>query len=557
MEKVKKYYYTLKYLKKSQLVYLVKNRLRRGKKAVTEVQAPDCKVLSLWSPAMDAHTDYLKRFCLEDILNGKVELLYETGKPGGRNWENSDKTHLWNFNLHYLEFLIPLAAAYEETKDVRYYGCFRYYCRRWEADNREGTGDGWHPYTISLRLTNLWICIDVFKDALLKDPEFFRRLNNSMYAQYLHLQKNLELHLLGNHYFENLKAVLLGALYFQEPGIYEKYKKKLSGEIKEQIPADGVHYERSLMYHKIILEDLLRVSKAVQEADCSWHRELKEMIARMADAMYSIEGDMGHTPLFNDAGDNVAKPFSCLLWVLKEEFAVCPSAQAVFSDAGYYCLKNGGLKIVMDAGRIAPDYMPGHGHCDGLSFELAQNGHPVFVNSGTGQYQGALRSYFRSTAAHNTVVIDGREQSECWGEHRVSRRISGVSGVCKGNQINGKLTTCFGRRHERSIGIKDRLVVIRDKVKGHAQSYLHLAPEYEYVLQGRRLLVQKASSQDAAGTRICEIRTMPSDEIHIHKKGAVCAYAPEFGRIQQIQVLEIAWEGDGSAHMIQIDFTCP
>ncbi len=50
---------------------------------------------------------------------------------------------------------------------------------------------------------------------------------------------------------------------------------------------------------------------------------------------------------------------------------------------------------------------------------------------------------------------------------------------------------------------------------------------------------------------------MPSDEIHIHKKGAVCAYAPEFGRIQQIQVLEIAWEGDGSAHMIQIDFTCP
>ena len=556
LEKIKKYYHTLKYLKKSQLAYLVKNRLERGKKAVTEAQAPDCRVLPLWLPDMDAHTDYLKRFCLEDILNGKVELLYETGRPGGPNWANPDKTRLWNFNLHYLEFLIPLAAAYKRTKDIRYYGCFRYYCGRWEAENKGGTGDVWHPYPISLRLTNLWICIDGFKDALLKEPEFFRRLNNSMYAQYLHLQKNPELHLLGNHYFENLKAVLLGALYFQEPEIYEKNKKKLLGEIKEQILADGVHYERSLMYHKIILEDLLRVSKAVGETDRSLHRELAEVIGRMADAMYSIEGDMGHTPLFNDAGDNVAKPFSCLLRALKEEFTVYPSEQEEFSDAGYYCLKNDGLKIVMDAGRIAPDYMPGHGHCDGLSFELAHKGRPIFVNSGTGQYQGTLRSYFRSTAAHNTVVIDGREQSECWGEHRVSRRISKVSGACGKNQINGKLTTCSGRRHERSIGIKDRLVVIRDKVKGHAQSYLHLAPEYEYVLQGRKILVQRASSRTAAGTGICEIRTMPSDEIHIHKKGVICSYAPEFGRIQQIQVLEIAWEGDGSAHMIQINFTC-
>ena len=88
-----------------------------------------------------------------------------------------------------------------------------------------------------------------------------------MYAQYLHLQKKLELHLLGNHYLENLKAVMLGALYFKEPGVYDDYKSRLLEELEEQILPDGMHYERSPMYHKIVLEDLMRAARGVEKAD--------------------------------------------------------------------------------------------------------------------------------------------------------------------------------------------------------------------------------------------------------------------------------------------------
>ena len=131
LKKIENYYWTLKYLKKSQLCYLLKNRLKRGKKAIVRVKAPKTSVLPLWIEELDENKEYLARFSVEEILKGNVTLLHERGKPEGKNWENPDKSHLWNFNLHYLEFLIPLAAAYKEEADARYYRCFRRYCRRW------------------------------------------------------------------------------------------------------------------------------------------------------------------------------------------------------------------------------------------------------------------------------------------------------------------------------------------------------------------------------------------------------------------------------------------
>ena len=114
---IKKYCETLKYLKKSQIRYLIKNRLTRGKAAVTEAKAPVKGELALWMPRLDEHPDYLKRFSLEELLNGNVTLLHESGIPSGNDWKHPDKSHLWNFNLQYLEFLIPLVAAYRETVD--------------------------------------------------------------------------------------------------------------------------------------------------------------------------------------------------------------------------------------------------------------------------------------------------------------------------------------------------------------------------------------------------------------------------------------------------------
>lgn len=540
-------------MKKSQLVYLVKNRLDGKRPAATEKAAPAVSPISLWMPALDEQEEYLARFSVEKILKGQVTLLHESGKPRGENWKNPEKSHLWNFNLQYLEFLIPLAASYRKSGDVRYYECFRDYCRSWMADNRTGRGDGWHPYTISLRLTNLWICQDGFGDIFRKDTEFARELNDSMYAQYVHLQKRLELHLLGNHYFENVKAVLLGAWYFQEPKVFERFRKKYVEEVREQILPDGVHYERSLMYHKIILEDLMRTAKGLKAHDRELCRTLRGTMQQMADAAYSLEAGMGRTLLFNDAGDNVARPLGGLLKALEEEFGIIPEEKKAFPAAGYYCLSEDQIKLVLDAGKIAPDHMPGHGHCDGLSFELSYKGKPLFVNSGTGQYQGARRSYYRSTAAHNTVMMDGEEQSQCWGEHRVARRISHVSGGCDGHTARGSLTTCQGKGQERTLILRDQELTVKDRVSGEAKAYLHLAPGYEYVLTKGSASEERVCVRGMDG-QVCEIVPGIGDRVTVHRSGDICFYAPEFGKEEQIQVLELSWKGDGTEHEMKIRF---
>ncbi len=518
-------------------------------------KAPHCQGLPLWIPALDLDSAYLGRFDVEELLEGTVALLSEKGRPDKRSWTFPEKSHLWNFNLHYLEFLIPLTAAYRRTGDARFYKRFRGYCRSWIEANRDGTGDGWHPYTISLRLTNLWICLDGFREKAEEDQAFLKELKDSMYAQYLHLQRRLERHLLGNHYLENLKAILLGSLYFGEPKTYKEYKRLLREELKEQILPDGVHYERSLMYHKIVLEDLMRLAKAVGTGDPPFFQELLDTVQRMADAMYSLEKGMGRTPLFNDAGDNVARPMESLLWALQEEFSIAPGRRDVFPEAGYYCIEKYGLKILLDAGELGPCYMPGHSHCDGLSFELALDGRALFVNSGTGLYQGRLRPYFRSTAAHNTVVVDGEEQSECWGAHRAARRISRISGKCGGDTVSGRLTTCTGKRQERTLKVrKDGTVVLEilDRIPdgARAQAYFHLAPDYEYIPQA----AEGVLVQDGRGRKLCTICLFEGDRFRIHKDGEICSYAPEFGKLERVQVLEIRWTGGRDAHRLLVEF---
>ena len=71
---------------------------------------------------------------------------------------------------------------------------------------------------------------------------------------------------------------MLGALYFKEPGVYDDYKSRLLEELEEQILPDGMHYERSPMYHKIVLEDLMRAARGVEKADRLFYEELSKKI---------------------------------------------------------------------------------------------------------------------------------------------------------------------------------------------------------------------------------------------------------------------------------------
>ena len=90
-------------------------------------------------------------------------------------------------------------------------------------------------------------------------------------------------------------------------------------------------------------------------------------------------------------------------------------------ETGYYGARTTeGHYVICDAGPLGPDYQPGHGHADLFSFELSLCGSRVVVDSGVSPTRPArCADYCRSTRAHNTVEIDGRDQAELWAAFRV------------------------------------------------------------------------------------------------------------------------------------------
>ena len=82
-----------------------------------------------------------------------------------------------------------------------------------------------------------------------------------------------------------------------------------------------------------------------------------------------------------------------------------------------------GSMMIVDGGKVCPDYLPAHGHADTLSYELWVGGRHIITDSGTYAYEeGEWRDYFRGTSAHNTVVVDRQNSSQVWSSFRIGSR---------------------------------------------------------------------------------------------------------------------------------------
>jgi uncharacterized heparinase superfamily protein len=170
-----------------------------------------------------------------------------------------------------------------------------------------------------------------------------------------------------------------------------------------------------------------------------------------------------------------------------------PEGRAVgFADTGYFVMApRAGDRLIVDCGPVGPDYQPGHSHCDTLSFELSVGGRRVVVDSGCCQYEeGEIREYNRGNAGHNTVTVDGENQSEVWGAHRCGRRARPVyarleegpdgSIVFEGAH-DGYRRLKGSPIHHRRIVWAGNGIAVEDRIEGRgvhsAESSLHIHPD--------------------------------------------------------------------------------
>lgn len=339
--------------------------------------------------------------------------------PDARDWNHPDVEKLWLYNLHYFD---DLNAKGREDRTVWH----RSLIDRWIENNRPGEGNGWEPYPASLRIVN-WIryCLEGHEPAA--------HWTHSLAVQARWLQRKVEWHLLGNHLMANAKALLFAGVYFEGPEAAswrEEGVHILESQLGEQVLEDGGHFELSPMYHGIILEDVLdilnlaRVYPGVLPGDLV--RRSSTLAGRMVSWLTTMIHPDGEISLFNDAAFGISGSpgeLNAYATRLGCEAASGPPAVDFRAASGYIRLMSGDMVALLDVGRIGPDYLPGHAHADSLTFEMSLFGQRVVVDSGTSCYgTGAERLRQRGTAAHNTVVIDGKDSSEVWSGFRVARR---------------------------------------------------------------------------------------------------------------------------------------
>ncbi len=348
----------------------------------------------------------------------------------GGDWNSPGIPKLWLYNLHYFDDLNAQDAASRAAWHALLLA-------RWIAENPPGVGNGWEPYPLSLRLVN-WL------KWVLAGNELSGAAVHSLAVQARFLTRRLEVHLLGNHLFANAKALVFAGAFFEGAEADAWFRlgmEILRREIAEQILADGGHFERSTMYQALALEDMLDLSnlaRAFPAAFAGWQTELDRWptlidgMARWLEAMSHPDGEIS---FFNDAAMGVAPSPSALMGYAQRldipVVAEMSDGVIQLEQSGYIRMQMNRAVLLFDGAPVGPDYLPGHAHADTLSFELSWGLQRVICNSGTSRYgRDAIRLWERSTAAHNTVAIDGADSSEVWDGFRVARRAYPVGFGC-------------------------------------------------------------------------------------------------------------------------------
>lgn len=362
-----------------------------------------------------------------------------------------------------LDCLVALGQGYwvEREEEAR-----RTYARAFVArtldflqGNPVGLGVHWTcAMEVALRAANLAQALVMFSDAPeARRPEFLVPVLESLAEHTAWVEAHLEDHgaVPNNHLVSNYVGLLVAGTLFPElPDAPRQVARAVAGlraQMAAQVHAEGTSFEGSVPYHRLAVE-LFTLAMVVAggmgvELGLRYETRLHRMYA--ASRAWSSEQGLAPQVGDNDSGrvfpfrerdaraQGYLAPLGAALfgdaeladgdfpdeaaWLMGmaglERFRSLPRARPAesvsFPEGGFHVLRGVGAVVTVSAGAQGQRGVGGHSHNDKLSFELHLDGRPVIVDPGTGTYtrEPSVRNAFRSTAAHNTLQVDGLEQA--------------------------------------------------------------------------------------------------------------------------------------------------
>ncbi len=368
------------------------------------------------------------------------------------------------WELSRFQHLPTLGQAYWLTQDSRYAEEFVAQIRHWTRENPVPFGVNWAcPMDVAIRAVNWLWGLAFFLGAPEVDDAFLASVLASLVAHGRHIARHLEIGADGitsNHYLANVTGLAYLALVLPEVRDAESWRRvgleAVFREMDQQVTPDGVDYESSIPYHRLVSEMFLSVAILCRVSGAPIPPRFLERLGLMAEFTLAYTKPNGLAPQVGDADDGrlhiltgypdwERRDHRHLLAVAgevldrddlreagaaarEEALWLCGRLQvtggrpigraalppsSAFPEAGIYILRGPRVHLTFTCGPVGTRGIGNHKHNDLLGFELNVDGEDVIVDPGNYLYtpDPVARNRFRSTAAHATVMVDGVEQN--------------------------------------------------------------------------------------------------------------------------------------------------
>jgi uncharacterized heparinase superfamily protein len=371
----------------------------------------------------------------------------------------SDVKLAWE--LSRMQWLIPAGQAYILSRNEMYAECARDTILHWIENNPYACSVNWAcTMEVALRILTFTWLFHAFHDSAAWSDEAFRlRFLTAIYLHGQFTERYLEhSDINGNHYTADAAGLVFVGLFLgtgKNPRRWASLGWKiLESELPRQVFADGVDFEASVPYHRLVFELFLLPAIYRTALGLTIPESYSTRLQAMAEFTEAYSRSDGSLPLWGDADDGRALPLgdaqaindhrylvgisaifwqrkdlrdafsgpvdeilwmfgpSACEWLAKKDMVLRPLSKC-FRSGGFFIMRNEVDHVFIDCGPIGLAGRGGHGHNDCLSFEAVLNGVHLISDCGAYVYTASVkeRNFFRSTKCHNTPCVDGVEMN--------------------------------------------------------------------------------------------------------------------------------------------------
>lgn len=441
-----------------------------------------------------------------------------------------DAKFVWEPSRHHQ--LVVLGRAYRASGDRRFAEALVEQLGSWLDQSPYGRGMNWRsPLELAIRLINWTWALDLIRESGLLAGELQVRVVRAVQLQLRDITRKYSRgSSANNHKIGEAAGVYVASAYFpglDRGGAWRRESRQiLIDEIAAQTHPDGANREQALGYHLFVLQFFLAAGMVGRWIGEEFPSAYWSSVERMLGFVAALAEGGRELPMLGDADDGYvldlggvrgdhrgllsvgaalfargdlragaeeeAEPVRWLLGragMARFDGAAAPGADAplrsrAFPDCGLYLLQCGRrgtrerVSVLFDCGDLGFGALAAHGHADALGFTLRAFGVDVLVDPGTYDYFTfpSWREYFRSTRAHNTVVVDGLDQSTklgpfLWGQRAVARCLRWAPAE-QGGVVSGehdgytRLPAPLVHRRTLDLDAARRTLTVRDELAG-------------------------------------------------------------------------------------------